>query len=838
VYEVDGNLLKQIDAAGYASGSNDANRYGTTYVYDEDGRVVNVTSPEAAVQGKTSKTYIYNALGHLISMVDGEGYKTAYEVDLWGRVTSVLDAEGHQTHNVYDLAGNLISSKDGNGHETEYTYNRFNLVSSIKDPLGQYIYYHYDLDGKVIRMTDREGNDTVYTYNTDGKLTNVLAEKTGETRQYLYNKDGSLLAAINDQIIDRYAYAKNGNLLTQERNGQSVLTYTYNVDNQINSVKDVTGSTTAYTYDELGRMHGVQNNGNDIASYQYNNNSMLSRVNYASGTNMQYSYDKDYRVTSVVSKNSQGTVLDSNTYSYDNNGNIVTAIENGQTNRYAYNRINQLTSADFSQAADESFQYDSAGNRTSRTRGGVVTNYTYDANNRLTGVNDGTKQIAYTYDANGNMTQETQAGATRSYAYNGFNQIVETTLEDGSWMRYSYDPTGLRSSVSVNGVQTNFTFDRQNIIAETTASGQKISSYVRGNGLLAVVDPQSRIFNYVSNGRGDVKALVDAKGLVVNSYSYLAFGETTVGKENVHNLFKYAGEQLDTLTDQYYLRARNYAPGVGRFITEDTYKGQIVNPLSMNLYSYVENNPLSFIDPSGMAPVVIGYVYIIEGQFKGESVTYIGSTAQDIKKRMGKHEWKAVVQDPNTTVKAIEVKAELDIEGSGRGTRFSARNEALRTAEQQIIDSYEKKKIELANKIAAATKENTKIWDARHAVEFSIKSAKVALKGGKRVPSVMSVLDIYSTAMDLIKSEYVYAPYYMQDEGGVFTIRKEVGGLTSFFKTTYYKTYQSSCQIVEINKEEYNYWANEGEALWGTLDGKGNFVPGLFNPYLESSYDV
>ena len=59
-----------------------------------------------------------------------------------------------------------------------------------------------------------------------------------------------------------------------------------------------------------------------------------------------------------------------------------------------------------------------------------------------------------------------------------------------------------------------------------------------------------------NNAHGDVVGLVDAKGTVVNSYKYDAFGNIVEAKEQVHNRFKYAGEQYDPITGQYYLRAR------------------------------------------------------------------------------------------------------------------------------------------------------------------------------------------------------------------------------------------------------------------------------------------
>mgnify|MGYP001011239774 FL=1 len=69
--------------------------------------------------------------------------------------------------------------------------------------------------------------------------------------------------------------------------------------------------------------------------------------------------------------------------------------------------------------------------------------------------------------------------------------------------------------------------------------------------------------------------------------------------ETVANRFMYAGEQFDEATGQYYLRARHYDPATSRMLTEDIYRGDIEDPQSLNLYTYCENNPIKYIDPSG-----------------------------------------------------------------------------------------------------------------------------------------------------------------------------------------------------------------------------------------------
>ena len=68
---------------------------------------------------------------------------------------------------------------------------------------------------------------------------------------------------------------------------------------------------------------------------------------------------------------------------------------------------------------------------------------------------------------------------------------------------------------------------------------------------------------------------------------------------------RYAGQMYDNESGLYYLRARYYDPNVGRFISEDTDKGKIENPSSLNLYVYCQGNPIRLVDPSGHVGVTI-----------------------------------------------------------------------------------------------------------------------------------------------------------------------------------------------------------------------------------------
>ncbi|MDR6882436.1 RHS repeat-associated core domain-containing protein [Bacillus sp. 3255] len=170
-------------------------------------------------------------------------------------------------------------------------------------------------------------------------------------------------------------------------------------------------------------------------------------------------------------------------------------------------------------------------------------------------------------------------------------------------MTYLYNGDGILYERTENGVTTRYYYDGGNLIAEGTVSSNGAATlkarYEYGNGLNARIDTNGNKQFYQFNGHGDVIGLTDSNGTTLNSYSYDIWGNPIIAQETVQQPFRYSGEFYDSSTGLQYLKARWYDPSVGRFINEDTYEGQIDNPLSLNLYTYVENNPLTKTDPTG-----------------------------------------------------------------------------------------------------------------------------------------------------------------------------------------------------------------------------------------------
>ena len=104
---------------------------------------------------------------------------------------------------------------------------------------------------------------------------------------------------------------------------------------------------------------------------------------------------------------------------------------------------------------------------------------------------------------------------------------------------------------------------------------------------------------FLTDALGSTRGLVDNSGQLTDSYSYTPYGTLSSHKGTSESSFLFTGEQWDSETDNYYLRARYYSPITARFLSRDTYDGKLNDPLSQNHYLYAGGNPVMYVDPSG-----------------------------------------------------------------------------------------------------------------------------------------------------------------------------------------------------------------------------------------------
>ena len=128
------------------------------------------------------------------------------------------------------------------------------------------------------------------------------------------------------------------------------------------------------------------------------------------------------------------------------------------------------------------------------------------------------------------------------------------------------------------------------------------TAYSYGNERLTVERFDGWTGYYTYDPRGSVSGVTGADGYLWQSYRYDAYGNITFGAPQYNNEYTYNAESYNPNLDMQYLRARYYSPSTANFLTEDSYLGNISDPLTLNRYNYVKGSPLNYIDPSGHIP--------------------------------------------------------------------------------------------------------------------------------------------------------------------------------------------------------------------------------------------
>ena len=180
------------------------------------------------------------------------------------------------------------------------------------------------------------------------------------------------------------------------------------------------------------------------------------------------------------------------------------------------------------------------------------------------------------------------------------NKLLSFT-EGSTSTSYTYNPDGIRTGKTENGVNTHYIVDSNRDYAqvlEEVENNLTRVQYTYGHDLINQQRNHETSF-YHYDGLGSTRGLSNSEGSFTDSYHYEAFGEIQNQTGSTDNDYLFTGEQFDEGLNQYYLRARYYDQNTGRFTQMDSWEGNNSDPVTLHKYLYANANPGSMIDPSG-----------------------------------------------------------------------------------------------------------------------------------------------------------------------------------------------------------------------------------------------
>ncbi len=599
-YDAKGNLKTIIDAnrktVGTAESGTQCGAAGTGNGVDDDGDTVKD-------DGCPSSIYNYDNADRLTQVIDALGQSTTYGYDGNGNRTSVTTAKrqpvgaaetGTQcgasgTGN--DIDDDADTVKDDGCPSNINAFDTLNRLQSTTDALARVTSYQYDAASNLTQRTDARGLVTKY-FPDDANRLDLVEHWNGSTLvdsvDYTYNAVGFRTQMVDPTGTTTYTPDAMDRPTSITFPGPKTVSYTYD-DLPGGSASDYPGQrtkitypdskTATYTYLADGSMSTVTDWLSKVTTYTYDNAGRLTKTQYPNTVWTDFTYDAADRLTSVVNRKTGPVTISSFTYTLDAVGNRTQMVDLSGTHTYQYDPLYRLGQVTYPGPTTDNYSYDAVGNRLTKN----ATSYTYDAADQMLTA----AGVSYAYDANGNQTGR----GTDTFTYDHENRLTQSVI-GGVTSSSVYNGDGLRMSHTVSGQTTSYTWDVAGGLPVILQDSQG-NTYVYGLDLISRTDSGGVQEYYLYDGLGSTTDLTDGSGNSIAGYGYDVFGAIRSQSGSSPNEFKFTGEQRDSESSLYYLRARYYDPGIGRFLTHDPLPGA-------NLYAYVGNNPVNFVDPTGL----------------------------------------------------------------------------------------------------------------------------------------------------------------------------------------------------------------------------------------------
>lgn len=599
----DGNAWQsEYDKSGNLISRTDPNGHTTTSQYDENNRLLKTILP-----GGQTTQYGYDALGKKTSEIDAANYTTEFGYDERGNLNRVTDAEGGITRYEYDESNNRTTIVDARGNRTTFTYDVMNRLESKTMPNGGIESYTYDIAGRQKTKTNAKSQTIQYAYDDLSRL-QLRSYPNGSTVTFSYTNTGKRQSVADYRGTTNYAYDTLNRLNKYTYPDGQYINYGYDATGRMAALSSSLTGTVSYAYFNNGRLKEVKDPQNNVSNYTYDAAGSRTGLTYPNGTNVSYVYDINNRLTNLIHKNTMSEVIASYAYTLGAIGNRTRIDEaNGISRQYTYDQLYRLKNETINdptnaQTYQNDFTYDTVGNRQNKTytafnQSAVSNDYTYNSADQLLAENG----ITYTYDLNGNLATMTDSTGTTTYSYDYNNRLINVTLPSSA-VTYQYDADGNRVTASKASDSTRYLVDTNRrlpqVLAEYTTNGTPRASYVYADDLISM-NRGGVVSYYHFDGLGSTRLLSDSNGIVSDTNDYDAFGNQMAATGTSANEFLFTGQQYDVNIGFYFLRARYFQPGNGRFIAYDPFVGDPYAPMSLHKYVYAADDPVNKIDPSG-----------------------------------------------------------------------------------------------------------------------------------------------------------------------------------------------------------------------------------------------